>query len=177
MTLGHFAGPWSTVFLSHSAQILGRLPSIAAQVCHWAVTFDGSPNLPWSSLLGAVRRRARWLESTMDQPPWSSPPWSRMPWDHHGADQLGVDRHGAGCLEVTLELAALELAARGLQSQYAWSINWWIFLRASRRIFKWIPPWHSRGYTDAEFCEFSLEHIAKVISGLALEGYTIHIFS
>jgi hypothetical protein len=112
MTFGCFDSARSKVFSSHSAQILGgyrrQQPksameqplSTAAKICHEAITVDSKP------------------KSAMERPPWSSPPWSRMPWDLHGACQLGADRHGAGCLEVTLEPAAMELAARGLWPQY-----------------------------------------------------------
>jgi hypothetical protein len=58
MTLGRFAGARSQVFSSHSAQIpegyrrqqpksaMEQSPLMTAQICHGAVTFDGSPNLP-----------------------------------------------------------------------------------------------------------------------------------
>jgi hypothetical protein len=70
MTLGRFAGARSEVFSSHSAQIPGsyrrwqpksamqRPPLMAFQICHGGDTFDGSPNLPWSGHLGAVRHGA-----------------------------------------------------------------------------------------------------------------------
>jgi hypothetical protein len=104
MTLGRFAGARSQVFSSHSAQIPGgyyrqqpksameQSPLMAAQICHGAVTFDGSPNLPWSGTLE---------KSAMEQTALSSP------WSGH----LGAIRHGAGCLETAMEQATLEQSA------------------------------------------------------------------
>jgi hypothetical protein len=64
-------------------------PLMAAQIYHGVVTFDGSPNLPWS---GTLEKSA--MERTALSPPWSGP--------------LGAVRHGTRCLEAAMEQTAME---------------------------------------------------------------------